>query len=187
MAEPLPPAPAPLPPHDLPEARVVSRRGRAFPWFWIIPLLAVMIGLGVMIKSILDQGPTIHITWKNAEGIEVGKTHIKYKNVDIGVVNDVRIADNGKGVVVDADINHDAAKLLVTDTHFWVVRPRIAGGQISGLATLISGSYIGMNPALSSSCMATRLARSMSAHHCSIGGCRSVRSPRLTSTAMAKA
>jgi paraquat-inducible protein B len=145
MAEPLPPAPAPLPPHDLPEARVVSRRGRAFPWFWIIPLLAVMIGLGVMIKSILDQGPTIHITWKNAEGIEVGKTHIKYKNVDIGVVNDVRIADNGKGVVVDADINHDAAKLLVTDTHFWVVRPRIAGGQISGLATLISGSYIGMD------------------------------------------
>jgi paraquat-inducible protein B len=98
-----------------------------------------------MVKSIVDQGPTIRIHWKNAEGIEAGKTHIKYKNVDIGVVKAIRIADDNKGVIVEADMTHDAAKLLVDDTRFWVVRPRIAGGQISGLATLISGAYIGMD------------------------------------------
>lgn len=135
----------PLTPDEIPEARSVSRRGRAFPWFWIVPLVAVLVGVVMMVKSIIDQGPTIDINFKNAEGIEANKTHIKYKSVDIGIVKTIRLAQDSKSVVVEADMTHDASKLLVTDTRFWVVRPRIAGGQISGLATLVSGSYIAMD------------------------------------------
>jgi paraquat-inducible protein B len=130
---------------DVPEARSVSRRGRAFPWFWIVPLVAVLFGVGLMVKSILDQGPTIQIHFKNAEGIEANKTHIKYKSVDIGVVKTIKLADDNKSVIVEAEMTHDSSKLLVTDARFWVVRPRIAGGQISGLATLVSGSYIALD------------------------------------------
>ncbi len=143
--EPDNPAPAPIVPPRLPEARIVSRRGRSFPWFWVIPIVAVVLGFTVMVKGIIDQGPTIRIKWKNAEGIEAGKTHIKYKNVDIGLVKAIRITDDTRNVQVEAEMTSDAAKLLVEDTRFWVVRPRIAGGQISGLATLISGAYIGMD------------------------------------------
>jgi paraquat-inducible protein B len=143
--EPQTPVPPPIVPPRLPEARIVSRRGRAFPWFWIIPIIAVVLGLAVMVKGFMDQGPTIRIKWKNAEGIEAGKTHIKYKNVDIGVVKTINITDDNKNVQVVAEMTHDASKLLVDDTRFWVVRPRIAGGEISGLATLISGAYIGMD------------------------------------------
>ncbi len=132
-------------PEDIPEARSVPRRGRAFPWFWIVPLVAILIGVVMMIKAVIDQGPTIQIHFKNAEGIDANKTHIKYKSVDIGVVKAIRLDSDNKSVIVEAEMTHDASKLLVSDTRFWVVRPRIAGGQISGLATLVSGSYIAMD------------------------------------------
>lgn len=71
------------------------------------------------------------------------KTKIKFKNVDIGVVRSVVLSTDHKRVVATADISKDATTLLVDNTRFWVVRPRIAGGTVSGLGTLLSGSFIG--------------------------------------------
>ncbi|HEY4997868.1 MAG TPA: MlaD family protein, partial [Usitatibacter sp.] len=95
----------------------------------------------------LDSGPTITIHFHSAEGLEAHKTRIKYKDVDIGVVRSIELDDEKKGVVVVARMVKQASKgLLVQDTRFWVVRPRISGGHVTGLGTLFAGAYIGTDP-----------------------------------------
>lgn len=129
----------------LPEARVERKRGRSVPAVWLIPIVAALIGGGLVVKGIWDKGPTITITFKNAEALEAGKTKITYKNVDVGEVKSIKLSPDREGIVVTAELVKDAASYLVADTRFWVVRPRVAGGQVSGLGTLFSGAYIGMD------------------------------------------
>ncbi len=147
-----PPAPADLQPSveprtaaDVPRAHVMRRKRRQISLVWIIPLVAVLVGLYLVIHALRTNGPSIDIEFKTAEGLEAGKTRIKYKNVDIGTVQTITLGRDKKGVVVTAQMTRNATDLLVDDTRFWIVKPRIAGGQISGLTTLLSGSYIGMD------------------------------------------
>ncbi|MGI9024056.1 MAG: intermembrane transport protein PqiB, partial [Burkholderiaceae bacterium] len=126
-------------------ARVARRKRRSISLVWVIPLVAVLVGLYLVVHALRTQGPTIEIQFKTAEGLEAGKTRIKYKNVDIGTVQTITLGPGKKGVVVKAQMTRNATDLLVDDTRFWIVKPRIAGGQISGLTTLLSGSYIGMD------------------------------------------
>lgn len=135
-----------LPPgEDIPEAIAVPRRRRHAWLVWLIPLIAALVGLTLAARALLDNGPTITIAFKTAEDIEPGKTRIKYKNVDIGTVKAVALAEDGRGVVVTAAMTKDAQALLREDTRFWVVRARFAGGGITGLSTLLSGAYIGID------------------------------------------
>ena len=114
---------------------------------WIVPIVAAVIGSWLALQSYLERGPTITIHFKTAEWIEAGKTKIKYKDVDIGTVKSIRIEDDRKSVVVTAEMSrHSPRGLLVEDTRFWVVRPRISGGHVSGLSTLLAGAYIGTDP-----------------------------------------
>ena len=129
----------------IPKAHVTRRKRRQISLVWIIPIVAVVIGLYLVVHALRTQGPTIEIQFKTAEGLEAGKTKIKYKNVDIGTVQTIRLGPEKKGVVVTAQMTRNATDLLLEDTRFWIVKPRIAGGQISGLTTLLSGSYIGMD------------------------------------------
>lgn len=129
----------------IPHARPVPRRAFTVPLFWIVPLVAILIALGLVVRNIASEGPTIHIRFKNAEGIEAGKTRIKYKNVDIGDVRAINLSPDDHSVIVTAQMSRDAEKLLVDDTEFWVVKPRVAGGQVSGLGTLLSGAFIGLD------------------------------------------
>ncbi|MBS0171182.1 MAG: MCE family protein [Nitrospira sp.] len=129
----------------LPEARVERKRGRTVPAVWLIPIIAALVGGWLVVKGILEKGPTITVTFKNAEALEAGKTKITYKNVDVGEVKSIKLSPDREGIVVTAELVKDAASYLVADTRFWVVRPRIAGGQVSGLGTLFSGAYIGMD------------------------------------------
>ena len=131
---------------ELPEAVAVPQRRWAFQWVWLLPVIAVVIGAWLAVSAMLSDGPTITIRFRSAEGIEAGKTRIKDKDVDVGVVKKVTLAQDRAGVVVDADMSKAAEELLVEDTRFWVVRARIAGGTVSGLSTLLSGSYVGMDP-----------------------------------------
>ena len=112
---------------------------------WIIPIVAALIGGWLAFKAITERGPTITITFKTAEGLEAGKTKIKYKDVEIGLVKTITLAEDRRDVVVTAELTKQAENFLVEDTRFWVVRARIAGGQVSGLGTLLSGSYIGVD------------------------------------------
>lgn len=135
-------APASAP---LPQAVAVPRRRRHVYAVWLIPLIAALIGLTLAVRNLLDNGPTITIVFKTAEGLEAGKTKIKYKNVDIGDVRSVTLSREGDGVVVTAEMAKAAQKLLVEDTRFWVERARFAGTGITGISTLLSGAYIGID------------------------------------------
>lgn len=144
---PIAPPPTPTPPPDLPRP-VIARRAHYSLWLvWLVPLIAVIIGVGLGARSILNRGPTITIYFHNAESIEANKTHIKFKEVDVGIVRSVRLTKDHRQVEVTAEMrgNSGIENLLVTDTRFWVVRPRIGAAGVSGLGTLLSGAYIGMD------------------------------------------
>lgn len=117
---------------------------------WLIPIVAVLIGGWLAVKTILEKGPTITITFKTAEGIEAGKTKIKYKSIDIGEVKSVDFSKDLEHVVVTAELKKGIAPHLVEDVRFWIVKPRISGGEVSGIGTLFSGSYIEMDRGKSS-------------------------------------
>jgi len=128
---------------DLPQATVVRKKRGRISIVWIIPILAAVVAIGIAVQRILSEGPTITIVFKVAEGIEAGKTFIKYKDVNIGQVTAVQLSEDYAKVLVRAKIAKHAAGLMVKDAKFWVVEPRITLSGISGLSTLLSGNYIG--------------------------------------------
>lgn len=130
---------------DIGEVVVQPKRKRGLQLVWIIPLVAALIGGWLAVKTALDRGPTITISFKTGEGLEAGKTKIKYKDVDIGLVQSVALAEDRSHVVATAELSKQTAGYLVEDTRFWVVRPRVSGGSVSGLGTLLGGSYIGVD------------------------------------------
>jgi paraquat-inducible protein B len=133
------------PPPGLPDAVPVTRSRWRVQWIWIVPVVAVLIGVWLAAQAILQQGPTITISFKTGDGLEAGKTKIKFKDVDIGVVKSVALSPDYSRVIATAELSRDATKMLVDDTRFWVVRPRVSGGTVSGISTLLSGAFIGMD------------------------------------------
>ncbi len=133
----------PVEPTALPSATVVKPRRARISVVWIVPVIAAIVAIGIVVQRILSEGPTITIVFRAAEGIEAGKTLIKYKDVNIGQVTAVRLTDDYAKVEVTAKIAKHAAGLMVDDASFWVVRPSISLSGISGLSTLLSGNYIG--------------------------------------------
>jgi paraquat-inducible protein B len=125
---------------------VTVRRRRLPSLIWLVPLIAAFAGLWLVAHTWLEQGPAITIRFANAEGIEVGKTKIRYKNVEIGNVKAISISTDRKAVVVSAQLSKDVRDLLSRDSKFFVVRPRISGGTVSGLSTILSGPYIALEP-----------------------------------------
>jgi paraquat-inducible protein B len=131
-------------PDNLPQATVVPKRRTRISVVWLIPILAAVVAIGIAVQRILTEGPTITIVFKAAEGIEAGKTFVKYKDVNIGQVTAVQLSPDHSKVEVTAKIAKSAAGLMVEDTKFWVVEPRITLSGVSGLGTLLSGNYIGI-------------------------------------------
>lgn len=129
---------------NLPEAEVKTKGN--FSIVWIIPIVAALIGGWLAYKAFTEKGPTITITFKSAEGLEAGKTKIKYKDVEVGQVTDITISDDISHVVLTAELQPDTRPYLRDDTRFWVVKARVAAGQVSGIGTLFSGAYIAMDP-----------------------------------------
>jgi paraquat-inducible protein B len=128
---------------NLPQATVVPKKRTRISVIWIIPILAAVVAIGIAIHSILSEGPTITIVFKSAEGVEAGKTFVKYKDVNIGQVTAVELSDDYTKVTVTAKIAKHAEGLIVEDAKFWVVEPRVTLSGVSGLGTLLSGNYIG--------------------------------------------
>ncbi|WP_347259902.1 MlaD family protein [Rudaea sp.] len=131
-------APPPLPPVS------VVRRGR---WsaglIWLVPVVAALIGIGMVIHNWASEGPVIEISFITAEGLEAGKTQVKYKEVVIGLVDSIRLAGDNTHVVVRVNLSKDAAGFATADARYWVVRPRFGTSGVSGIGTLLSGAYIG--------------------------------------------
>jgi paraquat-inducible protein B len=132
-------------PANLPEP-VIEPRSRWLPSLvWVIPLIAALIGIALVVKSVAGRGPTITISFVSAEGLEPGKTKLKYKDVDVGTVKTINLSKDHSRVLVDVQLTKEASDFAVKDTRFWVVRPRVAASGVSGLSTLLSGAYIGVD------------------------------------------
>jgi len=125
----------------LPAAQPAEPRRHRLALIWLIPLIAAVLGGWIALQSWLAKGPSITVSFRTADGIEPGKTLIRYKNVDVGSVTRVGFTKDG-GVLVSATLTHDATQFLREDSRFWVVRPRVSAGGVSGLSTLFSGAYI---------------------------------------------
>jgi paraquat-inducible protein B len=138
-------------PDNLPRATVVPRRRQRISVVWIIPILAAVVAIGIAIQRILSEGPTITIVFTAAQGVEAGKTFIKYKDVNIGQVTAVQLSSDHTKVEVTAKIDKNAGDLMVEDAKFWVVEPRVTLSGVSGLGTLLSGNFIGFEVGKSNS------------------------------------
>jgi len=130
--------------NEMPEAVVKKRSGISI--VWIIPIVAAMIGAWVAYKSFTEVGPTITITFENAEGLEAGKTKVKFKDVEVGLVQTIDLAKDLKHVLVVVQMNAGSKGYLTEKTRFWVVKARISAGTVSGLGTLLGGAYIAIDP-----------------------------------------
>jgi paraquat-inducible protein B len=129
----------------LPEPEVEPAKRWLPSLVWLIPLLAAVIGLTLVVKAVLDQGPTVTVSFRSADGLEPGKTKVKYKDVDIGLVKTITLGRDLSRVLVTIDMSKEAKRFTAADTRFWVVKPRIGASGVSGLNTLLSGSYIGVD------------------------------------------
>lgn len=116
---------------------------------WLLPLLALGAGLYLTYQRLSSVGENITINFKTAEGLEAKKTQIRYRNLDVGTVTDISLGDDLKTIVVKAQMNKTADRLLTKDAKFWVVKPQISAAGITGLNTIISGSYIALEPGTS--------------------------------------
>ena len=129
---------------DLPTP--AERHRRALSIVWTIPLIAGAIAVWLAYTTLAEKGPVITIAFKTAEGLEAGKTKVKYKDVEIGLVTDIALAVDFSHIIVTAEMAKDAAPYLNDGTDFWIVRPRIGAGGVSGLSTLVSGAFVEVDP-----------------------------------------
>ncbi len=122
---------------------VVKRRRFNASLVWLLPVLAALIGVSLVVNSWLQAGPLITISFQSAEGLDAGKTPVKYKNVVIGRVKKIRLSSDRSHVLVSVALEKSASGFATKGTRYWVVRPRIGLGGVSGIDTLFSGAFIG--------------------------------------------
>jgi paraquat-inducible protein B len=135
-------------PDPHPTADIRPRRGawRRISLIWIIPIVTAAIGAWLAWDTLSQRGPLITITFQTAEGLQAGQSHVRYKAVDMGLVESIALTGDRQRVAVKVRMTKEAEPLLTKDAEFWVVKPRFFAGSISGLETLFSGAYIGMRP-----------------------------------------
>jgi paraquat-inducible protein B len=128
------------------EARATVTPRRRIARIWLVPIVALVLGLWMVIHDLRSRGPEVTIVFSSGEGLEVGKTKVKVRSVEVGLVDTLRLNDDLESVVVTTRLDKVVAPLLREDTQFWVVRPRIGPEGISGVGTLLSGGFIQLAP-----------------------------------------
>ncbi len=125
---------------------VVARQTRLhLSLVWLVPVIALVVGAVLVARTFLQSGPEITIDFRSAEGLEAGRTEVRFKEVAVGKVTRIGLTPDRRKVTVRVRLDKSAAGLAVEDTRLWVVRPRIGSAGISGLGTLLSGAYIGVD------------------------------------------
>lgn len=124
----------------------VIKAHRSFSIVWLVPIVALLVGGLLAYKAITEKGPMITLSFATAEGLKAGETKVKYKSVDVGVVESIHINEELSRVILDVQMNKGSESYLTDQTKFWVVRARVTAGEVSGLGTLLGGAYIGIEP-----------------------------------------
>jgi paraquat-inducible protein B len=130
----------------LPEARVERRKRWRLTAIWVVPVVAAIVGGYLVLSRLQEFGPTISIQFKDGTGVKPGRTEIRYRGVPVGEVAAVELSKDEQHVVVKARIRRSASTVAREGSMFWIVRPEVGIGTISGLATVISGPYISVLP-----------------------------------------
>jgi paraquat-inducible protein B len=128
------------------EERARIRPRRWFVWVWVVPIVAAGLVIWLGWRSLADRGPMITIAFKAAEGLQAGQTKIQHRDVDVGTVQSVELTPDMSRVIVHARMTRQATPYLNEKTRFYIVAPHVGIGGISGLSTIVSGSYIEMYP-----------------------------------------
>ena len=115
-------------------------------YLWLLPIVALGIGLWLAYSRLSQIGPNIHITFTSAEGLEAGKTKIRYKDLAVGTVTSIDLSNDLKQIIVTAQMSRTAEPLLKKDSQFWIVKPQISASGVTGLGTIVSGNYIAVSP-----------------------------------------
>jgi paraquat-inducible protein B len=131
---------------QIPDAQL-KPKGKGISAVWVIPVIAALIGGWLVFKNVTREEVIVEVAFKNAAGLEAGKTAVKLRNIKIGEVKDVKFSPDLTEVIAIIEFKEGVKQERITDvTRFWVVKPRIGGGSISGLETLVSGAYIEVDP-----------------------------------------
>ena len=130
---------------DVATVKAGINKNRRFHKIWVVPIAAFVVGLWMVYAHWASQGPLIEVTFTTGQSIEAGKTKVRRKNVEVGEVLGLRLTDDAQSVVMSIRVHKEYTDLLREDTQFWVVRPRIGPGGVSGLSTLLSGAYVEMS------------------------------------------
>ncbi len=139
----VPPPPAPAPPPLAPTP--VTRKWHGPSLVWLVPIVALAVGVALLIRAVLSTGPQVVIDFPSATGLRPGKTEVRYKEVVVGRVEAVKLSEKRDHVQATVRLDRSVANIAVEDTRFWVVRPRIDTAGVSGIETLFSGAYIGVD------------------------------------------
>lgn len=129
---------------ELPQARV--RRGRMFRLVWVVPLAALAVAAWLVYKHVSSIGPEIRIAFNDGAGLRVGQTPLKYRGVAIGEVSDIDLSADQKQVLVKVRLTHSARPIAREGATFWIVRPQLGWGNVTGLSTVLSGPEIQVLP-----------------------------------------
>ncbi len=130
---------------DRPTPQASLRRSR-ISLVWIIPVVALLIAAYLGFRTLSDEGPIITVQFSAADGLTAGQTKVRHKAVDLGQVESIRLSDNMNRVIVRIRMAREAVPYLTNRARFWVVRPRLSSGSLAGIETIVSGSYIEMDP-----------------------------------------
>lgn len=132
------------PPRPFEPRLTEPRRGPRLSALWLAPLIALAIAGTAFWRYYAALGPEIAIALDSAAGVEAGRTPIRYRDVEVGRVEALRLTEDMQGVVAVARMDAAVAALLTEGTEFWPVRARISAAEISGVETLLSGAYFGV-------------------------------------------
>ena len=113
---------------------------------WLIPIVAAIVAAFLGFRTVRDEGPLVTLSFNTGEGLVAGQTKVLHKAVELGQVESVRLSDNMQRVVVSVRMRKEADPYLTDQARFWVVRARLSAGSLSGIETLVTGSYIEMDP-----------------------------------------
>lgn len=130
--------------HDVAEPEI--RSARRWNVVWVVPIVALLLGIWLLYRNFAAQGPVADVRFDTADGIAAQKTEVRCRSVKVGVVKDVKLADDLKSVITYLEFDPDAEGLLRHGTRFWVVKPRLSATEFSGVGTLITGAYIELDP-----------------------------------------
>ena len=129
---------------ELPRAHI--RRRRLFRLSWVIPLVAAIIAGWLIYRHLQSQGPEVTVSFSDVSGLRVGQTPVKYRGVQVGEVTDMRLSQDSERALVRIRLHDSAAGIAREGARFWIVRPRVGWGAVSGLATVFTGPEIQVLP-----------------------------------------